>query len=269
MTTRADRASLAGGTAVSPRAGVSLARGRLAARLTWGRAFSAPSLADQFFQEGVLVRPNPALRPERVRGETEAGVELRAVHVGAAELDVDAAVYRADVEGMILWSPNFRYEWSPQNVDVRRRGADASVRARLALPARPELRASAGWAAVEYAGPVLTGQVPFRPRVTASAGLAARLPGEIDADLSGRYAGPRRTAAGSALNPLPAYGVADLLLARELRLGAWRGTVSLGITDLLDAQPALLVDYPSAGRSWTVGLRLRLPGGGAPANGGP
>jgi hypothetical protein len=36
------------------------------------------------------------------------------------------------MEDMIVWTPDFRFVWSPRNVDVRRRGAE--VRARLRVP---------------------------------------------------------------------------------------------------------------------------------------
>jgi hypothetical protein len=66
--------------------------------------------------------------------------------------------------------------------------------------------------------------------------------------------------AGSALNALPAYAVADLRAERPFALGAWQGAVALGVDDLFDRQPAMLVDFPSPGRSWRLAVRLRRPG---------
>jgi hypothetical protein len=258
---RADGSSLLARRTLSPRAGVSLGGGRLAARLTWGNAFSPPSLADQFFQEGVRARPNPGLAPERVRNEVELAGDLRALPLGPATVTASAAAYRADVRGMIVWAPNFRFEWRPENVDVTRRGADASLRARF-VPAALELRASASRVAVEYAAPALAGQVVYRPRTSAAAGAAATLAG-VRVAVGARYAGGRRTVPGSPLNALPAYAVADLRLDRPFALGGWRAAVSLGVDDLLDAQPAMLVDFPTPGRVWRVALRVSRGGGGA------
>jgi outer membrane cobalamin receptor len=226
--------------------------------VTWGRAFSPPSLVDQFFQEGVRARPNPDLRPERVRGEVEVAADVRAVRVGPATVSASAAAYRADVRGMIVWAPDFRFEWRPENVDVRRRGADLSAEARFA-PADLALRAAASRTAVEYAARAIAGQVVYRPRESASAGAAATLAG-VRLDVAGRRAGERRTVAGSALNALPAYAVADLRAERPFALGAWQGAVALGVDDLFDRQPAMLVDFPSPGRSWRLTVRLRRPG---------
>jgi outer membrane cobalamin receptor len=189
-----------------------------------------------------------------VRGEVELAADLRAVALGPATVSASAALYRADVRGMIVWAPNFRFEWRPENVDATRRGADASLQARF-VPAELELRASASHVAVEYDAPALAGQVVYRPRATAAAGVGATLAG-VRLDLGGRYAGARRTVPGSPLNALPAYAVADLRASRPFALRGWQAAVSLGIDDLLDAQPAMLVDFPSPGRAWRVALRV-------------
>jgi iron complex outermembrane receptor protein len=259
---RLDESSLLGAAVVSPRAGASFGTPRLGARLSWGRAFSPPSLVDQFFQEGVRARPNPDLRPERVRGEVELAGDLRAATLGPATLDASVAAYQADVQGMIIWAPNFRFEWRPENVDVRRRGVDATAQARF-RPAAAELRAAVSRVAVEYATPALRGQVVYRPRTTASAGAAATLAG-MRADVGARYVGARRTAPGSALNLLPAYTVTDLRVERPFTWAAWHGAVSLGIDDLLDHQPATLVDFPSPGRAWRLGVRASRSTAGRP-----
>ena len=36
-------------------------------------------------------------------------------------------LFAADINGMILWSPDFRYIWSPNNFDVNRRGGELNV----------------------------------------------------------------------------------------------------------------------------------------------
>ena len=253
---RADRASLLDGTELSPRVTASAGTPAVTARLSWGHAFSPPSLGDQFFQEGVQVRPNPALAPERVRHELEAGLAVRERRLGPARVDVDVAAYRADVRGMILWFPDFRFVWSPVNHDVRRRGAEVDARARFAWRAF-DVHAAASAVRVDYDGPVLTGQVAYRPAVTAAGGVALDVAGARLA-LDARHVGRRRTARGTALNALDPFTVADLRVARPFAVGAWRATVATGVENLLDEQADLLADYPRAGRRWTAGLRLDL-----------
>jgi len=258
---RADRNSLLRTTPLSPRAGVSLGGRRVVARLSWGSAFSPASLADQFFQEGVQVRANPALRPERVRNEVEAGIELRALRAGGATIEGDVAAYRADVDGMILWFPDYNYVWSPSNFAVRRAGVDASARA--AWGSRAELRAGVSRGDVTYAaGGGLVGQVVYRPVLTANGALSVRAFG-VRGEAAVRYAGRRRTRPGSAFNTLAPYEMVDLRLARELRVGGgggWAGEAQLGVDNLLDRGAAMLLDYPFPARSWTLSLRLRRGG---------
>jgi outer membrane cobalamin receptor len=257
---RADWASLVRGATVSPHVGLSLADGPVVVSVSGGQAFSPPTLADEFFHEGVLVKPNPDLSPERVRNEVEARVAVRDIGWDALRLSAQAAVYRADVSGMILWFPNFQFVWSPQNTDVHRSGWDAG--GELALPhVGVTLRGSVSDVAVDYAGPVLGGQIAYRPRVTADLGASATR-GRFTVDWNSRYIGDRRTVQGSGLNALAAYWISDAHLTIRAPTGAWPVDVFGGVDDLFDRRADLLVDYPYAGRTWVVGLRVRSPGRG-------
>ncbi len=254
---RLDHHSLAGGVVLSPRLDLSAGQGPVTGHVSLASGFSPPSLADLFFQEGVLVRPNPSLEPERVRGEVEAGIDARFAP-GRTEVDLAVRGFRADVDDMILWSPDFRFVWSPANVDVTRRGWEAL--ARLRLPAlRTGFSGSVTRVAVEYRGPVPEGQVVYRPALTASAELTTIVAG-FELDTSLRYVGDRRTVAGSSLNSLDPFAVVDFGAARALSLGSWAAVVRVSIDDLFDKQAEYLVDFPSAGRLWFVGVELTPPG---------
>lgn len=253
---RVDHSSLLDAPVLSPRLSGSVARGGWGVRAALGSGFSPPSLADQFFHEGVMARPNPALEPERVRGELEIGVRARGLPAGPLLIDADLAAFRADVDGMILWFPDHRFVWQPDNFDILRRGAEASVVARVP---RTDLRATAavGYTAVRYAGPSLSGQVRYRPKWTANASVATSL-GGVRTELAGRYVGERRTVPGSELNRLPSFTLLDLRLARPI---AWRGMhaeLTASVENLLGRDAAMLIDYPYAGRTWTFGGRLRI-----------
>jgi outer membrane cobalamin receptor len=140
-------------------------------------------LADLFFREGVGVRLNPDLRPERVRWEFEAGVRRE---LGEART-VGLRAFVGRVGDMIVWAPDFRFIWSPRNVDVLRRGAEATLSWRL----RPRLRAggSATYSAVTYDTPG-GAQVLYRPRFTADVSLVWS-PGRWTADLRWHHVGRR------------------------------------------------------------------------------
>ena len=68
------------------------------------------------------VEPNPDLRAERVPSEVAFDV-AHSRAVGTAVASATFAAWAGDVRGMIVWSPDYRFVWSPRNVDVRRRGA--------------------------------------------------------------------------------------------------------------------------------------------------
>ncbi len=261
---RLDRSSLAAGTVASPRAGLTLAAGRASVGASVSSSFATPTLADQFFHEGVLVRPNPDLRPERVRGELEARAAVRDVPAGPARVDAELSAYRADVDGLILWMPDYRFVWSPSNYDVRRRGAEAGLGA--ALPTLgADVRGSVARADVTYAGPVLSGQVVYRPRTTgsATAGLfVPRLaPRGTRLEAVTRYVGARRTVPGYAVNSLAPYWRTDARLAVPLAtpdaVSGWSLDATAGVENLFDRQAAMLIDYPFPSRTWSLALRLR------------
>ena len=254
-TLRVEWNSIVQATVASPRAGLSIGRGPLLLALSGGESYNPPSLADQYFREGVQVHPNPDLRPERVRDEIEARVTLRDVALGDARISGEAALYRADIDGMILWFPNFQFVWSPDNYDVHRSGWDTSTQLtfpRLGLFAR----ATVSVVSVDYAGPVLGGQVAYQPRVTGSisAGITR---GRVTASLTTLYVGDRRTIQGSSLNSLASYWITNAQTTVRLTNIPWPLDALLGVDDLLDDRAALLFDYPYPGRTLRLGLRIR------------
>ena len=222
-------------------------RGRTALTLAAGSAVTPPVLADLFFREGVGVRLNPDLRPERVRWELDAG--LRQELGAGATIGVRGFV--GQVGDMIIWAPDFRFIWSPRNFDVLRRGAEISVGWR----ARPNLRAggSATYSAVTYDTPG-GAQVLYRPRVTYDASVVWS-PGPWTADLRWHRIG-RRFPNSAGTNPRPAFSLLDLGLER--RLGAGLGLRG-EIRDLTDRRAEFLAGYPTPGRSVLLTFTLVAP----------
>ena len=252
---RVDWNSLAEAVIASPRAGLSVGRSPFLVSVTTGDSYNPPSLADQFFREGVLVRPNPTLRPERVRGEIEGRLAVRDVAIGPARITGEVAAYRANVTGMILWFPDFRFIWSPDNYNVRRAGWDASTEIAFAQFG-VRIRATVNDVSVDYAGPVLSGQIAYRPRLTATT-AASLTRGRVQADVTTQYIGDRRTVQGSPLNALTPYWVSDVHATVRLVNGAWPLEALLGLDDVANHRAALLFDYPYPGRTVRAGLRIR------------
>ncbi len=222
-------------------------RGRTSATSAIGSAVTPPVLADLFFREGVGVRLNPDLRPERVRWEVEAG--LRRDLPGGSSVGV--RLFAGRVADMIVWAPDFRFIWSPRNFDVVRRGGELT----LGWRPRPSLRltGSATYSALTYDTPG-GAQVQYRPRATYDA-AAVWSPGAWTADLRWHRIG-RRFPNSAGTNPRPAFGLVDLGLERRLGEGlAIRGEVR----DLTDRRAEFLAAYPTPGRSVSLTFSVVLP----------
>ena len=222
-------------------------RGRTSATLALGSAVTPPVLADLFFREGVGVRLNPDLRPERVRWEVEAGLR-RDLGSGAT---VGLRGFAGRVADMIIWAPDFRFIWSPRNFDVFRRGGELTVGWGMRTGLRFD--GSASYSAVPYDVPG-GAQVQYRPRVTYDASLTWT-PGPWTADLRWHRIG-RRYPNSAGTNPRPAFSLMDAGLERRLGAGlALRGE----IRDLWDVRAEFLAAYPTPGRSVALTLTLVLP----------
>jgi vitamin B12 transporter len=220
-------------------------------------SYSPPSLGDQFFRAGVGVEPNPELRPERVPNEWEAGASASTV-VGAAEVSAYAAAFAGDVRGMILWLPDFRFRWSPRNVDALRRGID--TRAEIGLP-RAGLRLTGAYslARVTYDEPGVRGiQLAYRPRHTGSAGAEWRR-GGWRVDAFARYTG-RRYPAAAEVNALPGFWSTALRAGRDWRVGGWTMTAAVDIDRALDERDSLIAGFPEPGRRVRLDVRVARTG---------
>jgi outer membrane cobalamin receptor len=251
---RLDRHDLVAGTTASPALEAVFTSGGTSVQAGWAFGFAPPGLGDLFFQEGVLVAPNPDLRPERVRNEITATAGHR-LTIRGTTVEVRASAYDADVDDMILWFPDFRFVWSPVNFDVARAGVEIDGSAEVTvLGRRHALSARAAWSSVEYRGEALEGQVAYRPDFTGGGDLRVELPlGALTT--AWRHVGERRSAPGSELNVLPAYDVIDVGVSLPFSLLAADSRMDFAVTNVLDERAALLADYPLPGRGWSLRLR--------------
>ena len=236
--------------AASARLDLGVLRGRTAFTAALGSAVTPPVLADLFFREGVGVRLNPDLRPERVRWELEAGVR-RELGLGGRLGTLSVRAFAGRVGDMVVWAPDFRFVWSPRNVDVRRRGGEVSLALRPVEGVRFD--GTATLAAVTYDHPA-GAQVQYRPRVTGTAG-AGWSRGAWDADARWHLIGARfPNSAGT--NARPAISLLDLGVERRLGEAlALRGE----IRDLTDARAEFIAGYPTPGRTMSVTLTFQVP----------
>jgi vitamin B12 transporter len=230
-------------------------RGALTGHVTWRSSFSPPSAGDLWFREGVGIAPNPDLRAERVPSELEVGASA-GFRTGPGEVTLAGEVFGGDLRDMIVWTPDFRFTWSPRNVDVRRRGGE--VRASLSHPASG-LEATGHFSstrATYLAGGGTPGvQVVYRPRDTAGFAVAWRRPG-VHARLQGRYTGLRYPvrAAANALDP---FWTVELAAGGEVGVGGWTVEPVLRVDRLLDERHPFIHSFPEPGRTVHLEARLR------------
>lgn len=217
-------------------------------------AFSPPAASDQFFAAGFAIAPNPALEPERVRSEIELTISA-AFEAGHMPLELGGSAYLADVEGLIVWAPDFRFVWSPRNRDVKRSGGEAWLRARPVQDV-----ALGAWAAIarvtyDWDGDADTVQVVYRPRHSAGA-TVEWTPGSWTLSLGGAYTGLRYATPGHA-NPLPGYWDVRLAAGRSFRRGPLDFDAALRVDRLLDNTDSFVHGYAEPGRRISMEMRMR------------
>jgi vitamin B12 transporter len=229
------------------------ALGSVRLQLAHRSSFAPPSLGDQYFRAGVGVEPNPELGPQRVPGEWEASAAWTGLLRGA-EASVRGTAYAGDVRGMVVWLPDFRFRWSPRNVDARRSGGELRAEARIPA-AGVRVHGAYALARVTWADPAAGGvQLPYRPRHTGAAGIEVER-GGWRLDAAARYTGVRYPAA-ARLNALPGFWSTSLRAGRDWRLGRWTLTTALDVDRVLDERDALIADFPEPGRRARIDVRV-------------
>ncbi len=224
--------------------------GPAAVELSHRSAFNPPTLADQFFREGVGTRPNPDLRAERIPSEFELATRFR-----SARVEGGVSTYVGDVQDRIVWQPDFRFVWSPTNTDVRRRGADGWLTLR---PTKPlTVRASYSYARTTYdrEGGADSVQLAYRPRQTGSASADWSAP-EWSVGAVTRYTG-ERFPVPAPINALPAFWTLDVSTSRTWSRPTWSTEVVFRVQRLLDARDTLIFGFPNPGRTFALQLRFR------------
>jgi len=229
--------------------------GDLLVQLSHRSSFSPPSAGDLFFREGVGIRPNPHLRGERVPHEVELGLD-GLWELGAVELHLAGELYRGDMKDMIVWAPDFRFVWSPRNVDVERQGGELRSEIRHA---RSGLRLgghlSANRTTYQQGGGTPGVQVIYRPRLTGG-GTLDWTRGVWRTSLQARYTGERFPVPAAA-NALPAFWTFDLTAQGEMELVGWDVRPLLRIDRLLGQRAPFIHAFPEPGRTFGLELEVR------------
>ena len=252
---RVDGSSVLDQWVASPQVGALLRHDWWSAEVRWAQAYNPPTLGDMYFQEGVQVEPNPFLAPERVRNEWSLFLEAREVGPASLNASVGLNLFLADISGMIIWSPDFRYICSPNSFDVNRWGGE------LNLHLAPQgshlaIAGSVALASVTYDNPVITGQVIYRPLWSGTASADATVLG-FEGGLAYRYAGWRRTSMGTDLNSLPPVHLLDFRVSRTVPVGGMAVRARFAIDNVIGTRTGMLVDFPLPGRMLRFDISLR------------
>jgi outer membrane cobalamin receptor len=217
-------------------------------------SFSPPSAGDLFFREGVGIQPNPNLRAERVPSEVEAGIQFDGTVEGTS-FHLSGEAFSGDMQDMIVWAPDFRFVWSPRNVDVHRRGAE--LRSRLRVPFMGfEVGGHVGHQRVTYrsGGGAPGSQVVYRPRN--SAGIqAAWTSARWRIETQGRYTGLRYPVPAAA-NALEPFWTLRLTARGTVRTAGWTVQPLLRVDRLLDEKSPFIHAFPEPGRTLSLEMRL-------------
>lgn len=242
---RVDRWSGRAGAALSGRMDGEWRRGTTAISLGVGSAVTPPVPFDLLFHEGVGVALNPGLRPERVVWEVSADLR-QGFALGPLPGTLALHGYDGRVNDLVVWAAGPNFVWSPQNVNVVRRGGEAEL----------ELRPGAAWSVAAGAALSLvnfTGAphypVAYRPRDTEHARVGWA-PAGWRFDLDWRRLGARPQFDNGDFN-LPAIGLLDA--GAERRLGQ-AFLLRLDVRDLTDRRPEYVAGLPLPGRTITLTL---------------
>jgi iron complex outermembrane receptor protein len=241
------------GTEVSPRAVlVWTPAPAWTAKLLYGEGFRAPWVSEIEKLGTPIYRPNPGLRPERLRT-----AELYIGYRPSPELDVGLNLYRHETDDQIRQQDRGIYI-EPENVGDQV-GEGVELQAEWRLDARWSL---GGWYAYQYNTDETTGKnAGYTPQHRAFASLRFRQ-GNAFLNLRAHYVGDRARVAEDPREAPQDYLRLDLLGRYEVER---RFSVQLDVRNVLnsnDREPApgtaLPQDIPLPGRNYYVTFRVRF-----------
>ena len=252
-----DRDGWTGARFLSHEATVSFPVGPLGLDLVHRSSFSPPTLSDQFFSEGVAIRPNPDLRGERIAGDLELNATL-----SWERLATGASLYHGDVEDLIVWQPDFRFVWSPSNTDVRRSGGEAWLELRgRSHPWTVRGSYTHNRLLYDRPGPDSV-QLAYRPRHSGSLG-GGWTGTEWGVAIDGRFVGTRFPVP-APVNALSAFWSWDATLRRSVRVSRWTIDGTARLHRIFDERATLIFGFPHPGR--TLSLELSVRPGASPSS---
>ena len=217
--------------------------------LSAGRSFRVPSFNSLFFISGVQVRNNPDLAGER---SSDLDVGLRYKFTAFGEHTVSGTFYHRDVDGTVIWLPDFRFVWSPRNIDkVLSRGVELSYEWR-SHNERWRLESNYTFTDARFDLPGNTNPLPYRPRHLFNAEVSYHF-SALSASWSQRWVSERFTTVAGT-NPIADYKLSDLVLRGEFQLGKFKLSPKLVVNNIFSADYQVVGNFPMPGREVRVSL---------------
>ena len=225
-------------------------RGETAVTLGAGNGVTPPVPFDLLFRDGVGVALNPGLRPERVTWELTADLRQGGRWLGMRG-NLSLRGYVGRVDDLVIWAAGPNFIWSPQNVDVRRRGGEVEL----------ELQPDADWTMsggvalsfINFADAPYY-PVAYRPRDTERASVQWT-PGPWHFDLGWQRLGARPQFNDGNWS-LPPIGLVDAGVEHPVGRGF---LLRLDGRDLTDRRPEYVAGMPLPGRTFFLTLTWRVP----------
>ena len=241
------------GSQLSPRIGFLHHFGKLTSlRLSWGKAFRAPTIDDLYWQEdwgwGMGLFGNPDLTPEK-SSEYEVGIE----HIFTPEILGRATFFSSCIDDLISWVETSPWRWEAQNIDKAKiKGLETEIK--LKLLRRVFLSFNYTYLEAkddrEFKGKFL----PYRPQNKFFCTLRYKIRPELLLYLEGKIVGKRYTNRENT-QKLPSY---SLIGARLIFNPNRKSEIFVKVDNLLDEKYEDVKGYPMPGRTIKGGIKVTL-----------
>ncbi len=245
-------------TEVSPKVSVSLndfVTAGLKLVIGAGRSFRVPSFNSLFFISTVQVRNNPELKPERAT-EFDFGLHYDAHGSRAGQFRFSGVYFHRNVDGIILWLPDFRFIWSPRNIaSVISRGVELSLSWTAASEVL-KLESNYTFNDSRFDLPGNRQAVPYRPRHVLNSKLTLLMAG-FNIRLDQSWVSERfPNVAGT--NAIPAYWLLDFTVSREFGIGSLQLLPKFSLNNLFSKRYAVVSNFPMPGREFRISLTTNI-----------
>ncbi len=216
-----------------------------------GRSFRVPSFNSLFFISGVQVRNNPELRAEISR-DADIGLTYQVGSLGRHEFS--ATYYRREVEGTVIWLPDFRFIWSPRNIDrVSSQGFELGYAWR-SQDNQWDVRANYTFTEANFDLPGNRNPLPYRPRHLLNSEVSLHIT-HLVISWNQRWVSRRFTTVAGT-NPIPSYRLTDVAVKSEWALGKLTLLAKVAVNNLFGNDYQVVSNFPMPGREGRVTLTV-------------